>query len=133
MLYVFTSTEGVVKPEDLKTAVRNMGIKDAHRLPIPHNEFWSERQIFDNVGTRFSKFCGVSERDYYTFTMKSIEFDMIRVLVKKGVILCGVIVVVFGDGGELIRGYGIDEDGHCDIYGDYDIFDTHHDVLSELL
>lgn len=132
MLYVFTSTEDVVKPEDLKVAVHNMGIEDARRLPIPHNEFWSESQIFDNMRTRFSKFCMISGHDYYTFTMKSTEFDMIRVLVKQRVITCGVNVIIFGAGGEILGECGVDENGMSDVFYEYKVFRMNEELLGAL-
>lgn len=132
MLYVFTSIENDVTPMDLSAAVRNMNLEKARYLPIPHNEFWSERKLYDEVRSRFIEIYKLYGNDCYTFTMRTVELDMIRALVKKCVISCGVNVVVFEAGGDILGSCEIDKNGMSDVFRDFGVFETPTDILMEL-
>lgn len=133
MLYIFTTTRGMSNRSHLHRALINCGLSADNIVPIfiLQTSYMSERTLFWEITNELESMN--EDKDYYYFTLSALEFDIIRMLVKRGSVFGGVKVVVFDKRCDIIAQYDVDKDGNCDIYGDYDIFDTHHDVLSELL
>lgn len=133
MLYLFTTTRGLSNRFHLYRALMNYGFSadDIDPIFISHSSYMSEKSFFEEITNELE--CMNGDRDYYYFTMSDLEFDIIRMLVKKGRVHGGVKVVVFDDQCNIVAQYDVDKDGRCDVYDDYDIFDTHHYILSELL
>ena len=134
MLYVFTTTRYASRRMYVYKAYKNYGLDVNEMKPFKYEkrEYDSEAAIVDRIRNAVDKM-SMYQEDYYFFTLSSLEFATIRMLVKQTAIPGGVKVIVFGEKGEIVEEYEINEYGGCDVLGDFDIFDTHHDVLSALL
>lgn len=134
MLYVFTTTRYASRRMYVYKAYKNYGLDVNEMKPFKYEkrEYDSEAAIVDRIRNAVDKM-SMYQEDYYFFTLSSLEFATIRMLVKQNAIPGGVKVVVFGDKCDILGEYSIDKDGRCDVFGDYDIFDAHDTILSELL
>lgn len=134
MLYVFTTTRGSSKREHFYRAMKNYRpnfINDTAPFIVIHSEYESEKTLVYNIREELESIDELG--NFYYFTLSSFEFDVIRLFVKKGLVPGGAKLVVFDEKSDIIGEYAIDKDGHCEVFGDYDIFEAHGNVLSELL
>lgn len=134
MLYVFTTTRYASRRMYVYKAYKKYGLDVDEMKPFKYEkrEYDSEAAIVDRIRNAVDKM-SMYQEDYYFFTLSSLEFATIRMLVKQNAIPGGVKVIVFGEKSEIVEEYEIDEHGGCDVLGDFDIFDTLDNIQDGIL
>lgn len=134
MLYVFTTTRYASRRMYVYKAYKKYGLDVDEMKPFKYEkrEYDSEAAIVDRIRNAVDKM-SLYQEDYYFFTLSSLEFATIRMLVKQNAIPGGVKVIVFGEKSEIAEEYEINEYGGCDVLGDFDIFDTLDNIQDGIL
>ena len=134
MLYVFTTTRYASRRMYVYKAYKKYGLDVDEMKPFKYEkrEYDSEAANVDRIRNAVDRM-SMYQEDYYFFTLSSLEFATIRMLVKQNAIPGGVKVIVFGEKSEIVEEYEIDEYGGCDVLGDFDIFDTLDNIQDGIL